>query len=210
MKNLLFILFFLIVVISCKVTSITSDIYLKTEIESYDLLNKDTLVDVGCADGTHAAYISHFYPSLYFILEDINAKKNNQIDKQYNKFHKSSLYIKERYRVVLGTPDTIPLSSQKYNNLLCRKTLHEFTNPTKMIREMNRILGIGGKLIVVEGEPLRENDKDPYCGKLLWPKQTIIDALENEGFSFVKSADIPMKKNRKLIVLIFEKSSQSI
>lgn len=184
---------------------VTSDIYLKTEIEAYGLHNSDTLVDIGCGDGTHAAYISHFYPLSYFILEDIDAKTINGINEHYNNFYKFSVYIKERHQVVLGTSDTIPLTSSTYKYLLCRKTLHEFTNLKKMIQEMNRILITGGKLIVADTEPIQESETDPYCKKLLIPKQKIIDVLQKEKFAFIKSTDIQMKKNRKLAVLIFEK-----
>jgi ubiquinone/menaquinone biosynthesis C-methylase UbiE len=203
MKKLFF--FLILFDASCKVIPVTSDIYLKTEIESYGLHNGDTLVDIGCGDGTHAGYISHFYPLSYFILEDINAKTINRIDERYNNFHKFSMYIKERHQVVLGTSDSIPLPSASYNYLLCRETLHEFTNPTTMLQEMRRILIVGGKLIVVEAEPIKEGEKDPYCKKLLKPKQVIIDMLQKGNFEYIKSTDVQMKKNRKLAVLIFEK-----
>lgn len=203
MRILYFILMFFIT--SCKVIPVTSDIYLKTEIESYGLHNSDTLVDIGCGDGTHAAYISHFYPLSYFILEDIDAKTINRIEERYNNFNKFSMYIKERHRVVLGTSDSIPLPSASYKYLLCRETLHEFTNPTTMLQEMRRILIVGGKLIVVEAEPIKEGEKDPYCKKLLMTKQEIIDVLQKGNFALIKSTDVQMKKNRKLVVLIFEK-----
>jgi ubiquinone/menaquinone biosynthesis C-methylase UbiE len=196
------VLFFL----SCKSVPITSDIYLKPEIESYGLVNGDTLLDIGCGDGAHAVYVSHFYPSSYFILEDIDANQIASISKYYSSANKHFSYIKDKYELVLGTPDTIPLPSVTYKNLLCRKTLHEFTNPKKMIQEMNRILVQGGKLIIAEAEPIKENEIDRFCKRRLLSKQKIIDLLVNQNFSFTKSAIINMKKNRKLVVLIFTKN----
>ncbi len=203
-----FFCLFILVAASCKVIPVISGMYLKTEIESYGLHNGDTLVDIGCGDGTHAVYTSRFYPLSYFILEDIDAKTFNLIEENYNHARKLTAVIKGRYTVVLGTSDTIPLNSSTYKYVLCRKTLHEFTNPTKMIQEMNRILIIEGKLIVAEPEPIKQGEKDPYCRKLIMTKQAIIDVLQKGNFALIKSTDVQMKNNRKLVVLIFEKNNR--
>jgi len=200
MKALYFILITLN--FSCRIIPATSNVFLKSEIDSYGLRNGDTLVDIGCGDGLHSTFVSHFYPNSYFVLEDLDTSKVGQIANSKTEFYK---YIRERHIVVLGKSDSIPLLSLSYKFLLCRKTLHEFTNKSKMIQEMNRILVASGRLIIVEVEPINEGEVDSYCKKVLMTKEIIIDLVERENFIFLNAAEIKVKKDRKLAVLIFEK-----
>lgn len=192
--------------VSCRVVPITSDKYLKPEIETYELSSADTLVDIGCDDGTHSAYISHYFPHLYFILEDIHTDLSARLEINFKRSSFLSMYIKDRYRAAVGTFDSIPLNSSTYQNLLCRKTLHEFEEPGKMIDEMNRILKRAGKIIIVEAKPYKKGEKDPYCGKPYLSDKEVIEMLRKGGFTLIKSSEIPMKRMKKLMVFHFEKA----
>jgi len=208
MEKIFYILF--VVGVSCKSMPITSDKFLKPEIESYGLQNGDTLVDIGCGDGTHAAYISKFYPLSYFILEDIDKDVNKRVYELYENNRKLSSNIRELYQVVKGTSDVIPLPSSTYNYLLCRKTFHEFTDIDVMIKEINRVLKIGGRLIIVEAQPLKKNERDPDCGRILVPEDEIVSRIQMSEFVLIKSNNVLLKKGRRLVVLIFEKKPRSI
>ena len=75
------LLVYSVVFISCTTTRYNrQEVYLK-EISRYNLNNGDTLVDIGCETGFHDYQIAHYYPDLFFVLEDIDANNLEQIKK---------------------------------------------------------------------------------------------------------------------------------
>ncbi|MEO6356659.1 MAG: methyltransferase domain-containing protein, partial [Ferruginibacter sp.] len=92
------------------------------------------------------------------------------------------------FETVLGRIDSIPLASGRYKKILCRKTLHEFENPSQMINEFKRILVPGGEVIIADLNPKYPGQKFHDCVRPFLNKTQIIDLFVQEGFS-VKSAD---------------------
>jgi len=151
------------------------DTALTSEIRSYKLENTDTLVDIGCGDAVHDKQIASYYPNLYFVLEDFPFdNKGHNIQKNLENRFKS---IKHQYRFVAGREDTIPLASATYKRVICRRTIHEFTNRQKMASELVRILADGGILTVIEGIPEQPGFVDPYCNKPYLTKEEIINSF---------------------------------
>ena len=195
----------LVILISCHTSNIPKNS--KFEIKSYGFKNGDTLVDIGTGDGYHAALISNLYPLSYFILEDIDSTALFKIPIDYSKNFKFSKNIINKYSVVLGTSEAIPLRDSSFKLVLCRKTLHEFINPPKMLVEIERILTEKGRLIIVEGIPIKEGEIDKFCRKPLLSKDSIVNFITLNGkFKLLESTIVPSSGNREFIVLIFEKS----
>jgi ubiquinone/menaquinone biosynthesis C-methylase UbiE len=166
------------------------------EISKYGLSDKDTLVDIGCETGFHDNQVAFYYPNIYFVLEDIDAanlsliKKNNATPGFVNN-------MKAGYETVLGSVDSIPLSSARYKKILCRKTLHEFENPSRMINEFKRILVPGGEVIIAEINPRYPGQKFHDCVRPFLNKTQIIELFLKEGFR-LKFADSFRSKNTDL------------
>jgi ubiquinone/menaquinone biosynthesis C-methylase UbiE len=162
------------------------EVYSK-EISKYGLVEKDTLVDIGCETGFHDNQIAYYYPGIYFVLEDIDVNNLNLIQKNNNRpgFINN---MKGGYETVLGKFDSIPLPSARYKKILCRKTLHEFQNPAGMINEFKRILVAGGEVIIVDINPKYPGEKFHDCMRPFLEKTKIIDLFVQEGFK-VKSTD---------------------
>jgi ubiquinone/menaquinone biosynthesis C-methylase UbiE len=156
----------LMVLASCRTPYIVPK-QIKEEIPLYNLAPNDTLVDIGCGDGFHDLTIAHYHPNTFLVLEDLPyGSKHLNIKRQIKFLFKNTTYtpqVKQHHRLVLGTPDAIPLASSTYKKVLCRKTLHEFRNKEKMAKEMERILDKGGTLIIVEPEPRYVGELDPHC-----------------------------------------------
>jgi ubiquinone/menaquinone biosynthesis C-methylase UbiE len=168
----------------------------ENEFSKFKLSDRDTLVDIGAGSGINDELIFKFYPNAYFILEDIDAKYLKE-SKYYIKVGHQKKYFKDRSVKILGTPDSVPLPSEKYKNILCRTSLHEFSNPDKMLQEIKRIISVAGQLIIVEGVPEFEGQIQKTCGKKLLTKAQIITLLEANGFKLI-SADLveaPYAKN---------------
>ena len=80
-------------------------------------------------------FIAHEYTNLFLILEDIQKVyrdpkngKQNWASKTFRKNKKFTLGGKKRIKFIIGTKDSIPLPDTSYSYVLCRKTLHEFSN----------------------------------------------------------------------------------
>jgi ubiquinone/menaquinone biosynthesis C-methylase UbiE len=153
----------------------------KQEIKSYTIDGIDTLVDIGCGNGIYDRLIAHIYPDMFLVLEDVEKDANGEeVPKALAKTIRNSKYapaIEQRSRFVLGTADSIPLASNTYKYVLCRKTLHEFENHTKMVSELSRILARGGVLILVERQPKRKGEVDKYCKKRYLSREEVIESF---------------------------------
>ncbi len=131
-------------------------------ISKYGLNDGDTLLDVGSGYGYHSARIFRHYPNMFFVLEDIEIKYAKR-NRGFVVVNGKSKYLKNNSRYVNGTIDSIPLPNSTHKLILCRKTLHEFTNPTVMLKELRRILTSDGILIIEETIPKIAEEIDPYC-----------------------------------------------
>lgn len=165
------------------------------EVAKYKLSGTDTLVDIGSWDGFHDELIFKFYPAMYFILEDIDAKCL-EASKYGFKQGKQKLWLKDHSLKVMGTPDSIPLASAQYKHILCRLTLHEFTEPTRMLQEMKRIMAADGELIIVERLPAYEGQIEKWCQRKLLTETEIINLLATNGFKLISSDSTKYPKNK--------------
>ena len=169
---------------SCSIYS--SSPYLKGPTETgiqeasyYQLDKADTLVDIGSGDVKFDKIIFHTYPDLFIVLEDFDKigkftmKSYLKQDLKNNKFTPT---VKTHYRFVAGKEDSIPLPSGIYKTVLCRKTVHDFSNVAKMTAELNRILQKDGILIISEPDPVTTGIIDRSSKKKYFTK-TGLDSL---------------------------------
>ncbi len=159
--------------------------YFKEEISKYGIQNGETIVDIGSGNGKFTSILWKFYPKTFFVLEDIQpfkAKKTKVI------VNNKPLYFQYHHRFVLGAADSIPIPSSTYDKLLCRLTLHQFTRPDKMAREMYRIMSHKSTLIVVDVEPAFEGEICKGCQSKYINKEQAINIFTQNGFQ-LKSAD---------------------
>ncbi len=200
------------IVSSCSSAKLNFRAYptLNDEIEAYNLNGIDTLVDIGCNWGFMTEFIEYKYPSMYFILEDLpeftNYVKNKQMNTQ-SCVSKTLRGMKKKYQFVAGFEDSIPLPSNSYKKVLCRKTVHEFTNVEKMVSELTRILKNDGELIIVEPEPFEGHEYDKYCKRKHLTTEEIIKIFSK--LKLVKSYKIPYKEGKiswQMAVLRFTKN----
>lgn len=220
MRTILFLISVLF--LSCKATSVSKNTAneiagYKTEILKYRLENEDTLVDIGCGPGYVDHIISHYYPKLFFILEDLPylikvEEKQNTLTKELvetkaevGRFLKNSTFspnIEKRYQLIIGKEDLIPLPSSSFNKILCRMTLHEFVNKQKMVSELERILRPKGILTIVEAEPNFNGEVEKYCGNKYIAKESILQMFN--AFT-LKDTNTVNYSDRKMNILHFTK-----
>ena len=192
MKN--FTILILLFLFSCKTLNPAKDILdtEHSEILNYKLEKIDTLVDIGCGQGSFSKEISHLYPNLFFILEDLpklsvfvkkgdttNCKKVDTRTEIKNRLrnNKYTPKLENKYSLIIGSDDSIPILTGTCKRVLCRKTLHEFKNKIKMSSELSRILSSDGVLTIVEKEPKYFGEKDIFCLNNYLSRQEIINIL---------------------------------
>ena len=202
-RNYLLYVVLIIVFISCVNLNKYAGKF-QPEILSYQLQNKDTLLDIGCSNGVHDLFIAHEYPKLFLVLEDVKKVfKNPKNGKKYwaaKTFRKNktfSLGGKKRIKFLLGTNDSIPVPDTSYSAILCRKTLHEFINRDKMIKEMERVLKIKGELIIAEAIPKTKGEIDKGCKKPHLTKEEITELFKALEFTGCDTLDYYLKKNKQ-------------
>jgi ubiquinone/menaquinone biosynthesis C-methylase UbiE len=168
------------------------------EIEKYGLHDGDTLVDIGCGSGYFDAQIFSYYPKMYFILEDIDRKTDKRID-YFVSVKGKILHFSNNNTRVYGTENKIPLPDAKFRIVLCRRTMHEFTDMHGMLSEISRILSADGVLIIVELIPEFPGETDKYCKRKYLSKEEIISLATANGFSLL-SAELTtfLKKGKKV------------
>jgi ubiquinone/menaquinone biosynthesis C-methylase UbiE len=150
--------------------------------------------------------IARKYPDLFLLLEDFERDEKGRVRqvwlKKYLKNSRSTPFIESHYRFVAGRADSIPLPSDTYANILCRRTLHEFDNREKMVTEFDRILRPAGILIISETAPKHPGEIDPYCRHAYLPGDSIRSGFKNWAFLTIDSVVI---KDYKMFIYRFQK-----
>ena len=182
------------------------------ELNKIGLENIDTLVDIGCGFGYYDLEIAHNYPNVFLLLEDIPFLPSEQIIKTYSTrsiwlkhFLKNTNYtpkIEKRFNYISGYPDSIPLSSSSCKMVLCRMTVHEFSQEKKMINELQRILKSDGLIVIMETEPNYQDEIEKTCKNKLLTKNEILLKFSTLKF---KSENKEYFKGRTINILTFSK-----
>lgn len=179
------------------------------EIVKYNLKDGDTLLDIGCGGGDADAVIFQFYPNMFFVLEDIDStsfKKNES----FIYINGKKKYFRENALFVSGYIDSIPLPSESFSTILCRKTVHEFATPNRMLREIRRLLRTDGILIVEEAIPRKLGEVDPNCKLRYFSKQELVSLFYKNGFKLVSedttTMNIKKKNDQNMFILKFKKN----
>lgn len=140
---------------------------------------------------------------------------------------------------LIGDGENIPLPNGSLDTALCVRVFHHLQDPTKIVQEINRILEVGGYLILEIPNKLHfKNRINGYLGKIDWDilsetpinravnhenvtfvnhhPQTIIDLLKSNGFEILEILSVSnfrssfLKKILPTSLLIFlEKLSQN-
>lgn len=207
LKNLLFLTLVLLN-LSCfnKQYNLNTKLSIEREINSYKLTSIDTLVDIGSGIGLFDIEIAHYHPNLYLVLEDLDIRENYSRGRPQvygvltnNKYTPN---IEGRFMFLVGKKDSIPLESNKYDKILCRNTFHEFTDRTKMIEELFRILKQGGELIISERKPKHNGEKDKSCKMKYVSEYEILESFKLHEF---KRKDLVVYPKGTMNIFVFTK-----
>mgnify|MGYP003383960506 CR=1 FL=1 len=141
--------------------------FYRNEIELINLKSGDTLVDIGAGYGYVNALYASLVPNIFQVLLDTDKKvlSRSNLKQAYKEIRKSThSAFNFNYDFKISLKDSIPLDPSSCNKILCRRSLHEFTEPSKMLKEIRRVLKDSGEVGIIEAQPKRKGIRDDYCG----------------------------------------------
>lgn len=102
-----------------------------------------SILDIGCGTGWalgQAANLIHNKGSFYGI--DLSAKMIERA--------KENFKIKENFHFIKANAESIPLNDNLFDVIICTNSFHHYFDPDKALKEMYRLLKIGGKVYILD------------------------------------------------------------
>ena len=100
-------------------------------------------LDIGCGTGWalgQAASLINNKGSFYGV--DLSAKMIERA--------KENFQAKENFHFVKANAESIPLDDSLFDYIICTNSFHHYFNPEKALKEMYRLLKIGGKVHILD------------------------------------------------------------
>lgn len=184
--------------------------YLQSQFDFLKVQEGDTIVDIGAASGAfEGSFLSVNEGSdVSFILVDINPsclnqQKLNNMLAYYSGVRGDS--IKNNFRLVQNTPDSLWLPLNQYNKVWIINTLHEIPDQAKMVKDICLILQTGGEVVILENPAKREGQLHSGCHKPLLTFDKINALFTANDFAYVEKKEIVRKRNSDVLMVRFVK-----
>lgn len=97
------------------------------------------ILDVGCGNGN----LFNFLPDGKYELFGIDFSENMIAEAEKNCSVKASFSV--------GDAERLPFGDDSFDIIVCNASFHHYVHPNTVLEEMNRVLRIGGKLLI--GDP---------------------------------------------------------
>ena len=102
-----------------------------------------SILDIGCGTGWalgQAASIVDYKGSFYGV--DLSAKMIERAEENFK--------TKENFHFIKANAESIPLDDNLFDCIICTNSFHHYFNPDKALKEMHRLLKIGGKVYILD------------------------------------------------------------
>lgn len=111
-------------------------------------LRRDSKVlDVGCGTGFAVLQLAALVPEGKSCGIDIS---RGMIGQAQAKIPED---LSERVEFCEGSSDQIPYPDESFDNLLCTNSFHHYPDPINALKEMQRVLRSGGRIVILENAP---------------------------------------------------------
>jgi SAM-dependent methyltransferase len=153
------------------------------ELKNFKLIDGDTILDIGSNDGYMDQMLFKLFPNSFFVLEDVY--DNRQLNPA-----NTSVEFKKQSRFVTGTANKIPLATAQYKQIICRNSLHEFSDVNTMASEMCRVLQKSGILIISEQTPFVKKQICMSTKRYFLTNKEIEEIFVKNGLKLVKEENV--------------------
>ncbi|MBN2779081.1 MAG: methyltransferase domain-containing protein [Bacteroidales bacterium] len=166
----------------------TSIKYFEKLVGLCDINTNDSILSIGAGSGGREFLLSLFTDSILFYLQDIDTLciSKMRIDSTYYP-HYSKLrgqQITNTFRTISGTKNSVFLPANKVNKVFIYNVYHHFSDDIAMVKECNRVLTEGGKLIIAEHVLKRNKKSYKFCdyGGYYKNESNFVSDIENCNF----------------------------
>jgi ubiquinone/menaquinone biosynthesis C-methylase UbiE len=137
---------------------------------------------VACDVGAGTGFISEglLHLGLKVIAVDQSEQMLLEMKKKFSKF--------KGIKYILGEAENLPLPDENVDYVFANMCLHHIESPEKGIKEMTRILKVGGKLVITDADKhnfefLRKEQNDRWMG---FKREDVKNWFEKAGLKEVK------------------------
>lgn len=173
------------------------------QLDFFKINNGDTIIDVGTSSGAYIGALNVIAPftNVHFILVDIDpaclsAEKVKNMWQYYQSLRGSDFL--NSYSMVLNTPDSLFLPTNRFRKLWIFNTLHEIADKKNMVRQMAEVLQAGGEVVVAELTATAKYTIHTGCDKPLMTLEEMETIFGQAGFRLAQKANLqPISKQRE-------------
>lgn len=152
------------------------------------------ILDVGCGDGNLLIKIAkrNKFVELWCTDPYVEYARNNMMRKGYS----------SRIKCIDAKAEDIPLSNHSFDFVYSVRSLHEFSNPVKALKEIKRLLTPNGEIIIIDWKKGADTGvRERYYGK-----EELIEFMKRAGYDEHK---ISIEESGKFNILSYSRRKQS-
>ena len=138
----------------------------------------ERILEIGMGNGEFVENIINGDPSIQYTASDYSSTMIEEATKR-----NAGLVEQGQVKFVLSTADALPFADNTFDKAIGVNTIY-FWNPAKELRELNRVLTPGGKLVLgIRERAIMENFPFTNYGFTLYSPEEISSVLEQNQFS---------------------------
>jgi ubiquinone/menaquinone biosynthesis C-methylase UbiE len=114
--------------------------------------------------------------------------------------------ITNKFKIVNNTVDSLWLPLNHFKKVCIFNTLHEIPAKEKMVRDINKILQVGGEVIVMELVPRKPNELHVGCHKPLLTTEQLNTLFTSNGFALRDKVELSPYKRSAIQMIKYVKN----
>jgi ubiquinone/menaquinone biosynthesis C-methylase UbiE len=119
------------------------------------------LLDIGCGTGVFAARVVHQFPQIQVWGIDLCEGMLRQCAARRQA-------ARGRFRLVQADSERLPFADDSFDVVTCSNSFHHYPRQDRVLAEMHRVLRLGGRLLIIDG------DRDGWWGRLLYDGAVVL------------------------------------
>ncbi|PWK21399.1 methyltransferase family protein [Arcicella aurantiaca] len=176
---------------------------MQKSLQTFQFKENETIASVGASSGVWEIWFASQVDNLTFYIQDIDEQNCNQEEIDYGVQYYEKLLKKKingKFIPIIGTQKKTNLPQNTFDKVLIINSLHEFSSPSLILRDILNILKKDGILFIEEVIGMSVGEIHEGCGKRLFTKEELSKLLTQIGFEVIET----FSKNNNNNVFVFK------